>query len=235
MCLVTGRHAAVARRHPRIRGVRGAQSSGAYLVSFNLDAFQSFGRKQGDNAPVSEAAAFAYATALNTMLAPGSGHNLRIGDTTTVFWAAADHGEANAAAAEDLMAMLLEPPSNGEATVAARDTLAGIAAGRPLGDVRLRWDERTRFHVLGLAPNAARLSVRFWHEDSVGAFARRLASTSVTCASNRQRGVAFPDLEPAVRNGATAQGPRTSPPRSAASSCARYSPARAIRIPCLRP
>ena len=174
MCLATGRHAAVARRHPPIKGVRGAQSSGAYLVSFNLDAFESFGRKQGDNAPVSEAAAFAYTTSLNTMLAPGSGHNLRIGDTTTVFWAEAEHGEADAAAAEDLFTMLLEPPSDREETVAVGDTLAAIAEGRPLADVRPDVDERTRFCVLGLAPNAARLAVRFWHEDSVGAFARRI-------------------------------------------------------------
>ena len=69
MCLVTGAVAPIARLHPSIKGVPGAQSSGAALVSFNLDAFTSHGKEQGANAPVSEAAAFAYATALNGLLA----------------------------------------------------------------------------------------------------------------------------------------------------------------------
>jgi CRISPR-associated protein Csd1 len=68
-CLVTGEHGPVARLHPAIKGVWGAQSSGASLVSFNIDAFTSYGHEQGDNAPVSEAAAFAYTTALNHFLA----------------------------------------------------------------------------------------------------------------------------------------------------------------------
>ena len=33
----------------------------------------------------------------------------------------------------------------------------------------------TRFHILGLSPNAARLSVRFWYVDSIGEIARRIA------------------------------------------------------------
>ncbi|MDE3027788.1 MAG: type I-C CRISPR-associated protein Cas8c/Csd1, partial [Paracoccaceae bacterium] len=65
ICLVTGNAAPVARLHPSLKGVWGAQSSGASLISFNLDAFTSYGHEQGDNAPVSEAAAFAYTTALN--------------------------------------------------------------------------------------------------------------------------------------------------------------------------
>lgn len=60
VCLVIGNHAPVARLHPSIKGVWGAQSSGASLVSFNLDAFTSYGHEQGDNAPVSDQAAFAY-------------------------------------------------------------------------------------------------------------------------------------------------------------------------------
>ena len=87
MCLVTGRAGPVARLHPSIKGVMGAQSSGASLVSFNNDAETSHGKKQGDNAPVSEAAAFAYGTALNALLAKGSGNAMRIGGDTVVFWA----------------------------------------------------------------------------------------------------------------------------------------------------
>ena len=67
LCLITGKNAPVARLHPSIKGVMGAQSSGASLVAFNSAAYESFGKHQGDNAPVSQAAAFAYGTASNTI------------------------------------------------------------------------------------------------------------------------------------------------------------------------
>ena len=102
-CLVTGEHGPVARLHPAIKGVWGAQSSGASLVSFNIDAFTSYGHEQGDNAPVSEAAAFAYTTALNHFLERDSGHRVQIGDASTVFWADASDAAA-ADEAEDFFA-----------------------------------------------------------------------------------------------------------------------------------
>ncbi|WP_280954210.1 type I-C CRISPR-associated protein Cas8c/Csd1 [Kumtagia ephedrae] len=87
VCLVTGEPGPVARLHPAIKGVWGGQSSGGSIVSFNLDAFTSYGHEQGDNAPISEAAAFAYTTALNRFLERGSRHRIQIGDASTVFWA----------------------------------------------------------------------------------------------------------------------------------------------------
>ena len=175
-CLVTGEFGPVQRLHPKIKGVRGAQSSGASLVSFNLDAFESFGRRQGNNAPISEQAAFAYTTTLNTLLARTSGRNIQIGDATTVFWAESAGGEAEAEAAEDLFSFLAEPeiPTDAEEAVKVADKLTAVADGRPLVDIQPEVNENTRFFVLGLAPNAARLSVRFWYEDSIGAIARRL-------------------------------------------------------------
>ena len=53
VCLVTGRYAPMARLHPSIKGVSGAQSTGASMVSFNAPAFCSFGHEQGANAPTS--------------------------------------------------------------------------------------------------------------------------------------------------------------------------------------
>ncbi|KAI93239.1 CRISPR-associated protein Csd1, partial [Rhodomicrobium udaipurense JA643] len=103
ICLISGEHAPVARLHPAIKNVWGAQSSGASIVSFNLDAFSSYGHEQGDNAPVSEAAAFAYTTALNRFLEKDSGHRIQIGDASVVFWA--DASDANKAAkAENIFA-----------------------------------------------------------------------------------------------------------------------------------
>lgn len=187
-CLVSGLEAPVRRLHPVIKGVEGAQSSGAALVSFNLDAFASYGKEQGANAPTSEAAAFRYGAALNRMLDRGSRNRLPrpIGDATTVFWADAEDEEVASAAEEDF-AFLVSPPAaeadeagnpQGDAQQAARlfDALRHVAAGRPMRDLDPRLAEGVRFHVLGLSPNAARLSVRFWLSDSFDAFARNLAA-----------------------------------------------------------
>ena len=70
--------------------------------------------------------------------------------------------------------MLAEPPTDAEEAAGLAVKLGAIAAGRPLADSQPEVQEDTRFHVLGLAPNAARLSVRFWHVDSIGAIARRI-------------------------------------------------------------
>lgn len=187
-CLVTGEEGPLARLHPGFK-VEGAQSSGAALVSFNCDAFESYGQKQGANAPTSEGAAFRYGAALSRMLDRGSTNRLPrpLGDTTMVFWADAGDAEEEAAAqaAEELMAAFFEPPapSTDPAKLAEdepgakrlADMLAKLAQGRPLAELDPRLDPGTRFFVLGLAPNAGRLSVRVWEEGRFEAFARRLA------------------------------------------------------------
>ncbi|MEK0082681.1 type I-C CRISPR-associated protein Cas8c/Csd1 [Benzoatithermus flavus] len=167
MCLVTGRSAPVARLHPAIKGVMGAQSAGASLVSFNLDAFTSHGKEQGANAPVSEAAAFGYGATLNALLAKGSRNVVRIGDATVVFW-------ADVPEAEVIVHGLFDPPPPDEKSEAAavRDVLEQMARGRPIREVRPDIAEDTRFYVLGLSPNAARLSMRFWHETTFGDLTR---------------------------------------------------------------
>ena len=174
-CLVSGEQTTIARLHPSVKGVPGAQGSGASIVSFDKDAFKSFGKERGANAPVSERAAFAYTTSLNTLLERGSRQRIRIGDATTLFWADASGNEARASAAEDLFSMLLDPPTDEQEAAKVHDKLSAVAQGRPLTDVEPELDGKdTRIFVLGLAPNAARLSIRFWYQDSVGAIARRI-------------------------------------------------------------
>ncbi len=190
-CLVTGKPAAAARLHPSIKGVRGAQSSGAALVSFNLDAFTSYGKEQNYNAPVSERMAFAYTTALNHMLARGSDQKkqlggtaeairqaaysdtpaptrrvLMVGDATTLFWT-----EKPTRAESDFGEFFNNPEGDdeahdGEVIQRLRELVSAVAAGKepPL------WDgdnASTPFYILGLSPNAARLSVRFWYPSTV--------------------------------------------------------------------
>ncbi|MBV8046704.1 MAG: type I-C CRISPR-associated protein Cas8c/Csd1, partial [Paludibacterium sp.] len=154
MCLVTGQKAPLARLHPAIKGVNGAQSSGASIVSFNLESFTSYGKSQGDNAPVSEFAAFAYTSVLNHLLRRDE-HNrqrLQIGDTTVVFWAQAATPEA-AASAEGFFSDLLNPPAD-DASETNRlvPVLQDIAAGRPLTELGLDLAADTHLFVLGLAP-----------------------------------------------------------------------------------
>lgn len=165
-CLVTGQPGTLARLHPSIKGVAGAQSSGASLVSFNAPAFCSFEHEQGANAPVSDYAAFAYTTALNTLLADRNRVS-RVGDTTILCWAAG--GES---AYQDCFLMSIFNDSYTENDIL--NTLHHLSKGESIqwDDTRLSPD--TRFYMLGLAPNAARLSVRFFWQNSFGALARNL-------------------------------------------------------------
>jgi CRISPR-associated protein Csd1 len=145
--------------------VWGAQTAGASIVSFNLDAFTSYGHEQGDNAPVSEAAAFAYTTALNRFLERDSKHRLQIGDASTVFWADAKDAEA-AKDAESLFVQFFNPQKEeADATKNVGILLARLKKGEPLEKLDPELPKGVHFYVLGLAPNAARISIRFYYDD----------------------------------------------------------------------
>ncbi|MBF7054568.1 type I-C CRISPR-associated protein Cas8c/Csd1 [Halomonas sp. KAO] len=162
-CLVTGETGPLAPGHPRIREVNGAQSSGAALISFNSDAYESYSKGGMANASISKAAVFGYATALNHILRRDA-HNhqrLQIGDATVVFWARAQD-TVHAEAAEGLFALLNNPPTDEQEAARLKTVLEGVAMGRPLASLDPELDGSTEFFVLGLAPNAARLSIRFW-------------------------------------------------------------------------
>jgi CRISPR-associated protein Csd1 len=154
-CLIEGRRGPVARLHPSIKGVRDAQTSGANIVSFNARAFESYGKteRQGENAPVGDRAVFAYTTALNTLLGRDSPNKVQIGDATTVIWA-----DREDAAEADLVGLFDDDP---DAHVqAVKQRLEGARSGSLGAD-----NTALRFFVLGLAPNASRIAVRFWlHE-----------------------------------------------------------------------
>ena len=164
-CLVTGQKASLARLHPSIKGVMGAQSSGASLVSFNAPSFESYGHEQGANAPVGSYAAFAYTQALNYLIADRD-HVQRAGDTTLMFWA-----ENAEPAFQDFFNMSLFPTDTenlSESDFAA--AVKKLAAGKPISWNDTLIDPNARFYILGLSPNAARLSVRFFWQNSFGKF-----------------------------------------------------------------
>lgn len=167
-CLVTGKTTAPARLHARLKNVRGAKQNQGDLVSFNLPAFGSYQKEQGSNAPVGSPAEFAYTTALNTLLARDSKQRVLVGDATAVFWAERRHD------LEDVFADFFGEPAKGESPQDHRQLLALYRS--PQFGVRPELDPATRFFVLGLAPNAARLAVRFWYAGTVGEVAGNLAA-----------------------------------------------------------
>ncbi|MGN1002650.1 MAG: type I-C CRISPR-associated protein Cas8c/Csd1, partial [Oscillospiraceae bacterium] len=168
VCLVTGQKGPVEAVHPSIKGVQGAQSSGAALVSFNAPAFCSYGREQNLNAPTSQYAAFAYTSALNHLLADQD-HVFRIGDTTVVCWA-----EGGEPAYQSFLGCTLfgAPTSYQEEDL--QKMLGDLLHGEPVIFDETQLDENKPFCILGLAPNAARLSVRFFLRNSFGDFLRNV-------------------------------------------------------------
>jgi len=185
-CLVSGKMLPIARTHQKIKGVLNAQSAGATLIGFNDPAFESYGKKQSYNAPVSELAMFKYTTVLNYLLERESKNKIQIGDTTTVFWA-----ETKNKTYEDLILSLFnpvelqttqegEPPEerleqDHNIRQLVNDILLKVKIGGYLEDRDLGIPKTTRFYILGLSPNNARLAVRYWHEDNFGDFITRVA------------------------------------------------------------
>ena len=153
VCLITGEHGTAETVHPAIKGVAGAQSSGAALVSFNAPAFCSYGKEQNLNAPTSKAAAFAYTSALNYLLADRD-HIFRIGDTTVVFWA-----QSGETAYQDLFESVYSDAYEEEDI---RHMVEELCRGHGVEFDDTMLEPGMNFYVLGLSPNAARLSVRLF-------------------------------------------------------------------------
>jgi len=160
-CLVCGEEKPIARLHPKIKGVRSRppQPRGASIVSFNLDAFKSYGKEQSFNAPVSEEITFNYTTALNHLLRFESRQKVQIGDASTVFWTERE------SPVEGFMGLILSPQDDSGDLKEVRDFLEAVRDGKKLP--KNIDDTGMKFYILGLSPNASRLSVRFWHVSTV--------------------------------------------------------------------
>ncbi|MBO4795498.1 MAG: type I-C CRISPR-associated protein Cas8c/Csd1, partial [Clostridia bacterium] len=163
-CLVSGEEDILEKVHPSLKGVKDAQSSGAAIVSFNAEAFCSYGHEQGANAPVGKKAAFAYTTALNYLLADRDNVQ-HIGDATVVCWA--DGGKKQYAAFSNACIFGGKPPDD-MSEDDLRALVKRLAEGRPCGDGASEFDPETKFYILGLSPNAARISVRFFYRSTFG-------------------------------------------------------------------
>ncbi len=167
-CLVSGKEGEIVHLHTAIKGVWGAQSSGANIVSFNLRAFESYGKveKQGENAPVIKRSMDAYTKALNHLLEKDSTQRIQVGDASTVFWA------SEQTFLEDSFASYFREPPKDDPDANTRAVKALYEAVKQ-GTLNVS-DDLTRFFVLGLAPNAARISIRFWLTGTVKEFSQRV-------------------------------------------------------------
>jgi len=163
ICLVTGKSGDLVRLENPVKGLRGSGKGESHLVSFNEPAYWSYGKKGKEsrhkNAPISKSASDAYIHAINYMQRDNSRQWLKIGDATTVFWAERKHE------IEDVLADIFgEPPKDNP----DQDYKALIAMYKsPETGAKPELDPNTKFYVLGLSPNAARIAVRFWYAGSV--------------------------------------------------------------------
>ena len=167
-CLITGRRGVpIATNEIVIKNVWGGQPAGANIISFNKRSFESYGKRErnGENAPVSKGASFAYTTALNYLLT--SRQRIQVGDASTVFWAEQAHDLETA-----LPDLFGEPPKDdpNRGTDALKVLYQAAQSGK-----FTRGEADTRFHVLGLAPNAARIAIRFWETAPAHELAQRIA------------------------------------------------------------
>lgn len=173
-CLIRGDLDVPIRLHTAIKGVWGAQSSGANIISFNLRAFNSYGKEQGFNAPVGAKTEFAYTTALNTLLARGSRQRIQVGDASTVFWAEKSH-EIETFFADIFGVQAKESSDQDNAAIRA------LFRAPQRGALPLE-EDLIPFFVLGLAPNAARIAVRFWYSGTIKEVAAAIRQHFQDCA-----------------------------------------------------
>lgn len=168
VCLVTGELGPIESVHPAIKNVAGAQSSGAALVSFNAPAFCSYGKEQNLNAPTGKYAAFAYTTALNHLLADRE-HVYRLGDASVVCWA---KGGGNAY--QELFGCCCFGQSAKYNANDLEEMVKQLCQGHSVVFEEALLDPDMDFYILGLSPNAARLSVRFFLHNTFGGFLKNV-------------------------------------------------------------
>ncbi|MFZ0391519.1 MAG: type I-C CRISPR-associated protein Cas8c/Csd1 [Calditrichia bacterium] len=202
ICLVSGDQDFIAHIHPTIKKGVGGKND-IPLISCNFDAGESYGRKKNANAPVSTSSASAIAGALNYLIDTPD-HNIKIADTKTLFWAETNDrfadffGKALASRDDEILSE----------DVAA--FLKSIRSGRMPEEIK----DSSRFFVLGLAPNAARVSVRFWYVDSIENIAKKIGLhfTQLQIVKQRDENQEFPSLWRLIRETATQHKTENIPP-----------------------
>lgn len=164
ICLITGERSPIAILHTATSLPGG--KSGGKLVGFQKNSgYDSYYKEQGTNAPVSKKAEAAYTTALNVLLGKDSNNKFRLSDASVVFWAEKQNDF------ETGFASFFAAPPKDDPDRNAREIKALFES---IHSGKLNEDGDTSFYILGLAPNAARISIRFWKTGKVKDFASKI-------------------------------------------------------------
>ena len=159
-CLITGEVVEIVRVHSDTRISKDSKK----LVGFQKNSgFDSYRKEQGYNAPVGKSAEFAYTTALNTLLKSNS--RMLVGDTVTVCWS-----EKSSELENQIADFFSEPPKDDP----DRGVEAVKSLFRSLESGIFQTQSDNRFYVLGLAPNSARIAIRFWIVNTVAGMASKI-------------------------------------------------------------
>ncbi|MEC1719999.1 type I-C CRISPR-associated protein Cas8c/Csd1 [Schinkia azotoformans] len=180
--LISGKEGSISENHATISGVKDAQSAGARIVSFNAKAFESYGHEKGYISPITEEEMFQYTTVLNYLLSR-KGQRIQIADATTVFWSETNNvDQTNAIYAlltggdiENELAESEEKKENEHDTMLIHSFLKGIQKGNPIDWDHTNIDRNTEFYILGLSPNNARISIRYFYKKSFGDTVQNIA------------------------------------------------------------
>jgi len=165
ICLITGEKLPIAILHSTTSLPGG--KSGGKLVGFQRNSgYDSYYKEQGMNAPISKKAEDAYTTALNVLLGRDSKNKFKIADTSVVFWS---KQESNF---ENHFSFFFSAPPKDDPDQNIREVKALFES---IHTGKLNTEGDTPFYILGLAPNAARISIRFWKTGKVADFATNIA------------------------------------------------------------
>lgn len=165
ICLITGERLPIAILHS-VTSIPGGKSGGK-LVGFQKNSgYDSYYKEQGLNAPISKKAEDAYTTALNVLLGRDSKNKFKIADISVVFWA---QQQTNF---ENQFSFFFSAPQKDDPDQNIREVKALFEA---IHTGKLNTEGHTPFYILGLAPNAARISIRFWKTGKVADFAKNIA------------------------------------------------------------
>ncbi|WP_329905456.1 type I-C CRISPR-associated protein Cas8c/Csd1 [Porphyromonas pogonae] len=177
ICLITGKKGRLIRLHKSMGSMLGAKAT-ASLVSFQTNSgYDSYGKTQGLNAPISEEASFAMTTALIDLLKSGRETNYKIGDMKLIFW----NAQFDKTLIETYKAATFDPPESDVKPKKKRktddidelysnnsykvyDALKAIIGSK---DGYIDKVSEDRFYILGLTPNSGRIAVKLWQEGSV--------------------------------------------------------------------
>jgi CRISPR-associated protein Csd1 len=159
VCIATGELAQTLDTTEKITGVPGGLAMGTNLISFDKDAFCSYGLEQAQNAALSAPAELKIRSALNSLIQRSKSQRLVFNDTIHLHWTreempVSDPLDDFLTADPEAIASLLQSVKNGSKYI-------GL--------------EANRYYCMSLSGNGARIVVRDWLELTVPEVAQNIA------------------------------------------------------------